>query len=265
MSLQNQFIPAMEYVFTYDNAPLKRGNTRLWWQNTIVSSGNLTSLVYAAFGESISKREKSLLGSPFAQFLKLNSELRYHWILNRNQTIATRIAGGVIWSYGNSRVAPYSEQFYIGGANSIRAFTVRSVGPGGYVPDKSNRYSFIDQTGDIRLEANIEYRFRIAGDLHGATFLDAGNVWLLRNDPVIEQSELGSRNRQDGKFKLSNVPKQIALGTGLGLRYDFGFLVLRFDWGIALHDPYKTSKRGYYNIEKFSDGLGYHFAIGYPF
>lgn len=265
VSLQNQFIPAMEYVFTYDNAPLKKGNSRLWWQNTIVSSGNLTSLAYAAFGQSISKKEKALFGSPFAQFLKVNSEVRYQWILNRNQSIATRLGAGVIWSYGNSRVAPYSEQFYIGGANSIRAFTVRSVGPGGYVPDKSNRYSFIDQTGDIRLEANIEYRFRIAGDLHGATFLDAGNVWLLRDDPGVDSNDASSRNRREGKFKLANVPRQIALGTGLGLRYDFGFLVLRFDWGVALHDPYKTKKKGYYNIEKFKDGLGYHFAIGYPF
>lgn len=265
VSLQNQFIPAMEYTFTYDKPSSRKFGNRLWWQTTVVSSGNITSLLYAAAGQSISKPEKNLLGSPFAQFLKLNSEIRYLWNLNRNQAIAARLGAGAIWSYGNSKVAPYSEQFYIGGANSIRAFTVRSIGPGGFVPDRNNKYSFVDQTGDIRLEANIEYRFRIAGNLHGATFLDAGNVWLLRNDPVLPDQEVGYRNRQEGKFKLSRVPEQIALGTGLGLRYDFGFLILRFDWGVALHYPYKTGKKGYYNVDSFKDGLGYHFAIGYPF
>ena len=265
VSLQNQFIPAVEYTYTYDNASVRRAKNRIWWQSTITSSGNLTSLIYAAAGESISKREKSLLGSPFAQFLKVNSEFRHTWVISPNQSIASRIAGGIIWSYGNSRVAPYSEQFYVGGANSIRAFTVRSIGPGGYAPDKDNRYSFVDQTGDIRLEANVEYRFKMVGNLNGALFLDAGNVWLLRDDPVSEDGEKGSRTRENAKFKLSSFASQIALGTGLGLRYDFGFLVLRLDCGIGLHNPFKTSKRGYYNIEKFSDSLGFHFAVGYPF
>ena len=266
ISLQNQFIPAMEYTYTYDNASLQRQKNQLWWQTTLTSSGNITSLIYAAAGEKLSKREKDLLGTPFAQFLKLNSEFRYTWMLGQNQSIATRIAGGIIWSYGNSRIAPYSEQFYVGGANSIRAFTVRSIGPGGYAPDDKNRYSFIDQTGDIRLEANAEYRFRLFGNLHGALFLDAGNVWLLRDDPVGEnKNERGLRSRQNGKLELSKMAKQIALGTGLGVRYDFGFLVIRLDCGIAIHAPYETSKKGYYNIEKFRDGLGFHFAVGYPF
>lgn len=266
VSLQNQFIPAVEYTFTYDNATVRRAKNRMWWQTSFTSSGNLTSLIYAAAGQSISRKDKSLLGSPFAQFLKINSEFRHTWVINQNQSIATRIAGGIIWSYGNSRVAPYSEQFYVGGANSIRAFTVRSIGPGGYAPDKDNRYSFVDQTGDIRLEANIEYRFKVAGNLNAALFLDAGNVWLLSDDPEGED-EKGNpvRTRKNAKFDITKVPSQIALGTGLGLRYDFGFLVLRLDCGIALHAPFKTSKRGYYNIEKFSDGLGFHFAVGYPF
>ena len=88
--------------------------------------------------------------------------------------------GGVLYAYGNQTVAPYSEQFYIGGANSIRAFTVRSIGPGTFHPNADNRYGYIDETGDVKLEANIEYRFPILGDLYGATFLDAGNVWLMK-------------------------------------------------------------------------------------
>ena len=169
--------------------------------------------------------------------------------------IASRIAGGVIWSYGNALAAPYTEQFYIGGANSVRAFSARSIGPGSYPPDKENKYSFINHVGDIRMEANVEYRFRIIGDLHGAVFLDAGNVWLMRKD----------ESRPGGEFTLKNFARQIALGTGAGLRYDMDFLVFRLDCGVGLHDPYDTGKSGYYNIPKFKDSLALHFAIGYPF
>ena len=136
ISLRNQFIPKMEYTYTYDNASLRTVRNPIWWQTTFGSAGNLTSLVYKAFGQSFSKEDKKLLGVPFAQFLKLNSEFRYHYRIDKNQMIASRIAGGFIWSYGNATTAPYTEQFYIGGANSIRAYSARSIGPGGYPPDK---------------------------------------------------------------------------------------------------------------------------------
>ena len=137
----------------------------------------------------------------------------------------------------------------------MRAFAARNIGPGGYPPDKDNKYSFINHVGDIRLEANVEYRFRIVSDLHGAVFLDAGNVWLMRED----------KDRPGGEFTLKDFPRQIALGTGLGIRYDMDFLVFRLDWGVALHDPYDTGKSGYYNIPRFKDSMALHFAIGYPF
>lgn len=195
------------------------------------------------------------MGAPFAQFLKLNSEYRYLWNIDKNQAIATRVAAGILWSYGNMETAPYSEQFYVGGANSIRAFTVRSIGPGGYKPENTD-YSFINQNGDIRMEANIEYRFRIYQNLHGAVFLDAGNVWLMRSDSA----------RTDGQLRMKSFAKQIALGTGAGLRYDLDFLILRLDCGVPLHAPYNTGRRRYYNITgNFWKQLGIHFAIGYPF
>ena len=164
------------------------------------------------------------------------------------------MAGGIIWAYGNSERAPYNEQFYVGGANSIRAFTVRSIGPGRYVAPNST-YSYLDQTGDIKLEANLEYRANLFGSLYGAVFLDAGNIWLLKKDA----------NRPDSEFRAGSFLRQLATGTGVGLRYDMDFIVIRLDLGIALHVPYDTGKSGYYNIPKFSDGLGLHFAIGYPF
>ena len=254
LSMGNQFIPAMDYTLTFDNARQKRRH-QLWWQSTFTSAGNVTSLIYAAFGKGLKETDKKLLNSPYAQFLKFTSELRTLLKIKGKHKLAARLMGGVIYAYGNQRVAPYSEQFYIGGANSIRAFTVRSLGPGTYHPASDTKYSYIDQTGDIKLEANVEYRFPIFGDLYGATFLDAGNVWLLRKE----------ESRPGGQLTLRNFAKSIALGTGVGVRYDLEFLVLRLDLGIALHAPYDTGKRGYYNIPKFKDGLGLHFAIGYPF
>lgn len=156
---------------------------------------------------------------------------------------------GAIYSYGNARTSPYNEQFYIGGANSIRAFTIRSIGPGRYYQNSdNNKYAYIDRTGDLKFEANLEYRFPILGDLHGATFLDSGNIWLIRNDP----------DRPGGQLKWGSFLKDLALGTGFGLRYDLTFIVIRFDVGIGLHLPYDTGKKGYYNIPKFKDGMGYH-------
>ncbi|MDO4164487.1 MAG: BamA/TamA family outer membrane protein [Bacteroides sp.] len=255
ISLRDQFIPAIEYTYTYDNSSLRNVRHPIWWQTTVASAGNVTSLIYRMLGQPFSEQNKMLLGVPFAQYLKLNSEFRYNRKISKDQSIAARVAGGVIWSYGNATSAPYTEQFYIGGANSVRAFSARTVGPGGYPPDDDNKYSFINHVGDIRMEANVEYRFRLISDLHGAIFLDAGNVWLMRKDD----------SRPDAQLTLKNLPKQIALGTGFGLRYDLEFLVFRLDCGIGLHNPYDTGKSGYYNIPKFWDSLALHFAIGYPF
>ena len=141
-------------------------------------------------------------------------------------------------------------------ANSVRAFTARSIGPGGFRPTKTSKGLYLDQTGDIRMEANVEYRFRIYGDLHGAVFLDAGNVWMLRKDEEAPEKQL----------RWKTFGKQIALGTGAGIRYDLDFLILRLDCGVPLHDPYDTGKKGYYNVTgSFWKGLGLHFAVGYPF
>lgn len=254
LSLKDQFVPSMSYTYTYDNTSLEKKHV-VWWQNTITSSGNLLSCFYAIAGKGFKEKNKNLMGNPFSQFAKISSELRYTYIINRKHSIATRFMGGIANAYGNATVVPYSEQFYVGGANSIRAFTIRSIGPGCYHPAEENKYSYIDQTGDIKLEANIEYRFNIWGSIYGAVFLDAGNVWLLRYDEL----------RPGAEFSLKDFYKNIALGTGVGIRYDLDILVLRLDMGIGLHAPYDTGKDSYYNITKFGEGLGFHFAIGYPF
>ena len=255
MSFKNQLIPSMSYSYTYDRAATRRNPNRLYWQNTIMSAGNILSAVQYITGNHQGQNKK-LFGNIYSQFLKLTSEVIVYRKITETSLLATRFMGGIGCAYGNSRVMPYSEQFYIGGANSIRAFTIRSIGPGSYHLESDNKTAYLDQTGDIKLEGNVELRFKIMYQLNGAIFLDAGNVWLLRNDP----------KRPGGEFKLAGLLKEIALGTGFGLRYDFGFIVLRGDLGIALHTPYKNpDKSGYYNIPKFKDGLRFHLAIGYPF
>ena len=251
VSMRNQFVPALSYTYTY-TSPVRRRNP-VWFQATVKEAGNLTSAIYAMAGKGFNQRDKELLGNPFAQYVKATAEVHKTWRLAPKIDLATRFFGGVIYSYGNSERAPYSDQFYVGGANSVRAFTVRTVGPGRFRTDRS-KYSYMDQTGDVKLEANAELRFPIFGSLYGAAFLDAGNVWLLRADPQRPGGELNARN-------LSHI----AVGTGVGLRYDLDFIVIRLDYGIALHAPYETSRRGWYNIERFSDGNAIHFAIGYPF
>lgn len=254
MSFRNQFVPSVNYTYTFDRTYGATGNRRFYWQNGFTSAGNLLWAVLRAFG---ARPPQHLFGNRFSQFVKEVSEVKfYHRIGRRNNWLATRFLVGIGYAYGNSEVMPYSEQFYIGGANSIRAFTVRSLGPGSYRPPADDRNGYLDQTGDFKLEANIEYRFGLLGRLNGAVFLDAGNIWLLKNDP----------KRPGAELKWKGFFNEIALGTGVGLRYDFSYLVLRADLGIGLHTPYPNpDKKGYYNISSFKDGLGFHLAIGYPF
>lgn len=250
-SMRDQFIPSISYTYTYTSSAGHRNP--VWLQLSAKESGNLVSGLYAAAGRGLNERDKKLFGSPFAQFVKLTAEVHETFRLNARFNVATRLFAGAIFSFGNSLRAPYSEQFYVGGANSVRAFTVRTIGPGSFRSD-NDRYAYIDQTGDFKLEANAELRAHLFGSLHGAVFLDVGNVWLLRDDPL----------RPGGKLSRESL-KHIAVGTGLGLRYDLQFLVLRFDVGIGLHAPYETRKSGFYNLERFKDGFAFHFAIGYPF
>lgn len=251
-SMQDVFIPKMRYTLTYSSA--MRSRNPLVWETTVTESGNILSLGYLAAGKSWHAEGKQMFANPYAQFVKIETDISKTWQVGQRSQIVAHADAGVIYSYGNSAAAPYSEQFYVGGANSIRAFAVRSIGPGSYTTDVS-RLSYLDQTGDIKLQLNLEYRFRLFGSLYGAAFLDAGNVWAMRDDGY----------RRGAQFKFENVLKEMALGTGVGIRYDLDFLVLRLDWGVGLHVPYETGKGGFYNIPKFKDAQAIHLAIGYPF
>ncbi len=249
-SFKSQFMPQLMYSFTYDRN--FDNNNLLNWQFTVQEAGNLFWAIYELCGK---KGEKKLFGTPFSQFIKGQTQLVYNRRLYGDHWLVTRVAVGAAHAYGNATEVPYSEQFYVGGANSIRAFTVRSIGPGSYRVPSNLINGYFDQTGTFKFEFNVEYRFPIYGPLHGAAFFDSGNVWLLKNDPL----------RPGGKLKGSSFLRDLATGTGVGLRVDIGMLVIRGDLGIGIHLPYDTGKRGYYNMTSFKNSLAFHLAIGYPF
>ena len=251
-TMQDIFIPKMIYSFTY-TSPKKYRNP-IYWNITASEAGNILSLGYMAAGKKWGDEGKEMFKNAYAQFFKIESDFTKTWATGLKSQLVGHINVGLVYSYGNMKATPYSEQFYVGGANSIRAFPVRSVGPGSYYTDVA-RLSYLDQTGDMKFLANLEYRFNLFGNLYGAAFIDAGNVWGLKDDGY----------RSGARFKLKNIAKEMALGTGVGVRYDLEFLILRLDWGVGLHMPYDTGKGGYYNIRRFKDSHSLHLAVGYPF
>ncbi|MBO6018453.1 MAG: BamA/TamA family outer membrane protein [Prevotella sp.] len=273
-TMEDYFVPKMRYSFTYTSPASKRNPLR--WETTIEEAGNILSLFDRLNGHSFNEKEKQLFKTPYSQFLRLETDLTKTWTIGLHSQLVGHFNGGIIYSYGNSEEPPFSETFYAGGANSIRSFGVRRIGPGAFNGSKLDRQSaFLMQNGDIKLVANLEYRTRLFGNLNGAIFLDAGNVWNLKqvlidtdeddDDEVLFLSAVFNQLFANTQFKPSKLLNQAALGTGVGLRYDLGFLVIRIDWGLALHSPYDTSSKGYFNVRRFRDAQTLHFAIGYPF
>ena len=253
MSFADQFIPQFGYSYSYDRG-FGPGNDkyRLSLQATLTEAGNLFSGIWSLAGAG---SDKQLFGTPFSQFVKGTLQVVYTHKLMGDHKLVTRVYTGAAYAYGNSEVVPYNEQFYIGGANSIRAFAVRSIGPGSYHSSSLTNKDYYDQTGNFRFEMNMEYRFPLLGMLKGALFVDAGNIWLLENDPT----------RPGGQLNGKNFFRDLALGTGLGLRFDMGMIVVRGDLGVGIHLPYDTGKSGYYNMKSFGNSLAFNLAIGYPF
>ena len=282
-TMGDYFIPKMRYTYTYTSPQRFRNPIR--WETTLEESGNLVSLFDMARGKDFNEKEKTLFKNPYSQFLRFETDFTKTWSLGTEATLVGHLNAGYIWNYGNREEAPYSEEFYIGGANSIRAFPVRGVGPGrfsdfGFRSRQYKQLFYLLRNGDMKLQANFEYRAPIFGNLKGAIFLDAGNVWRLGKDWDLdipddfdyttlseeEQNALGWAMWLDLMFyEKKNFLNDIALGTGVGLRYDLGFLVIRLDWGFALHIPNIVNNRYFFNADRFSDLHTLHFAIGYPF
>ncbi len=249
-TMQDYFIPSMRYTYTYTSPGTKMHPIR--WESTVSESGNVLSLFYVASGRQWNEKQKTLFKNPYSQFLKFETDFTKTWNFNSSTQLVAHLAAGYIWCYGNSSIAPNTELFYVGGANTIRAFSVRGIGPGNVKSFGDTATDYLMRNGSCKLLANLEVRQHFFGSLYGALFLDAGNVW-------------NTADGSNGKLQIKNMFDETALGTGIGLRYDLSFLVLRLDWGLALHLPYQTTKSGYFNMDGFKSNQTLHFAIGYPF
>jgi outer membrane protein assembly factor BamA len=249
-SFEEQFIVGMKYEFNYDNTYKKRPYN-FSYLGSISTSGNALDL-FTSIGKNPADRPHTFLGSPYSQYVKLTSDISF-FINGLNKTMVFRLYAGVGLPYRNSTVLPYVEQFFSGGAYSIRGFTSRSLGPGSFYDSESN---YIDQSGDVKLEGNLEYRFGITKLLKGAVFLDAGNIWLVNEE----------ESRPGAKFEFDTFYHQLAIGTGLGLRFDFNFFVLRTDLGFPVRTPYQVDDSNWLigSGKTFSNPM-FYLAIGYPF
>lgn len=251
VALNDELTPKMRYTYTYSSP--KNTLNPIYWQVVASEAGNITSLLHSAFtGKRLNEKGKAILDTPFSQFIKLEMEFRKSWIVGEKSSFVLHFYGGVMSAYGNNSEAPFSEQFYIGGANDLRGFSMRSIGPG-EVHFDDNKIAYLYHTGDTKLVVNAEYRPHLFGSLYGALFVDMGNVWHLRHSVREEFKAMGCGDP---------AKKDIGIDVGVGVRYDLDFFVLRLDWGFAIHNPYSS---GFINCGKFRKAQVINFAIGYPF
>jgi len=219
-------------------------------------AGNLLS-AFKPLMQKDSKGAGMIWNTPFSQFVRAEVTFGRTWVFGKKdgQSIATRLVAGAGYAYGNSSALPFEKHFYGGGANSLRGWQARTVGPGLSPMDKS--FVIPNQTGDMRLEANIEYRFDIFWKIAGALFVDAGNIWTLQGADTAENKL--------ARFRWRTFGESIAANWGAGLRLDFGFLLLRLDLGLKVHDPARADK--WVGPDKWfrPDGYAVHFGVGYPF
>ncbi|WP_029036107.1 translocation and assembly module lipoprotein TamL [Salinimicrobium xinjiangense] len=263
-SFDQQFIAGLTYSFLYNEMIDEMDMHQFFVNANLDLAGNILGLL------SSGERPEKFLGLEYAQYAKVDTDFRYHFKFTQEHVLATRLYGGIGIPYGNSEVMPFSRQFYSGGPYSVRAFQIRSLGPGSYTPpDTEAGIPYYDRMGNIRLEANVEYRFPIYQFLKGAVFADAGNVWNTESnyaptentDLTPDQVEQQRRLLEDGTFG-SDFLNEVAIGVGAGLRIDIQSFVIRFDLGVPVHTPYfEEGQRWDFRIK---DPV-FNFAIGYPF
>lgn len=259
-AIDKQLIFGPTYSYTYTNTMRQNKKNTIYYKGSFDLAGNLTGLLT---GANVKKGDTvTVLNVPFSQYAKTEHDFRYYRKLSRNSQLATRAILGVGYPYGNSGSLPYVRQFFVGGTNSIRAFRARSVGPGTYRDPNITDASFLpDQSGDIKIELNAEYRMKLYSVINGAAFVDAGNIWLWNKKDGLEGGEF-----------TKNFYKELAMGAGLGLRLDLSFLILRLDGAFPLRKPWLPENDRWVigDIDFGSsswrkENLVFNLAIGYPF
>jgi hypothetical protein len=254
-SYRDVLILGGSYSYIFNNQKIK--NKRNYWFIRVngETAGNLPAVACKLAGAEKTDGSYHILGQQFAQYFKADIDLRYTNKINDASSVVYRGFIGAGIPYGNSKAIPFEKQYFGGGANGIRAWQVRTLGPGSYVPSYTR---FLNQTADIKIEANAEYRFKLFWILEGALFLDAGNIWSYNYD----------ESRPGSQFKINSFYKDIAVGTGTGFRFDFSFFIMRADVGIKLRDPWITSGSKWIIMSRpytLKNDFALVVAIGYPF
>lgn len=238
--------------FIYNNQAVNKNKNFTYLMLKGETSGNLLRLIYYLANPPADKGDEvtyELGGIPFAQYLKFEGDIRRYLVFNQHSMLVGRFMGGAAYPLPNLDVLPFESSFIAGGANGIRAWRTRSLGPGGLLYEDN-----FDQFGDIKLEFNLEYRFDIYKWFKGAVFTDAGNVWLMREDT----------SRVNAEFKFNRFYKEIGWGTGLGTRLDFDFFVIRVDGGYKLYNPNNVEGHKWVKVLAI-DRVNFNIGIGYPF
>ena len=247
---EDLFIMKIGFGLTYN-----RGNHA--FRANVETAGNLLSAIaYTAGLPKNGDDQFTLFNIAFAQYAKFDFDYTRLWQLDDHNQLVAHAGFGIAWPYGNSSVLPFEKRYFSGGANSVRGWSVRSLGPGSF-RGTDGRIDFINQTGDMKFDLNLEYRTKLFWKFNGAAFIDAGNIWTLRN--YAEQP--------GGQFKFSEFYKQIAVGYGLGIRLNFDYFVLRFDMGMKAVNPAHEDSHEHYAFlhPNLSRDFSFHFAVGLPF
>ncbi len=250
-SYRDHLITGLGYSFIASNQSDKKRNFNYLRAN-IKTAGNGLRIGNIIFNSAKTNKRYRIFDIMYAQFIKTDIDYRFYHTIRKNEKIVFRIATGFGFSYGNSFYLPFEEAFSIGGSNSIRAWQFRTLGPGSYSDDEKDNF---DKSGDIIFETNLEYRFPIISVVEGALYIDAGNIWTLDS---IEQFS-------GGQFKTDEFINEIAVGTGLGLRLNFGFFIIRLDSGIKIFDPSFPKGSRYVLNKVMLNNMNYNIGIGYPF
>jgi outer membrane protein assembly factor BamA len=254
-SYESHLINDIRYSMIWSNQKLLKNQSFQDLRFNLETAGNLLYAGFSAFGSDPGNGKYQVLGVDFAQYLKADVDFRSYIFLYEDISLVLRGFAGVGYAYSNSNAMPFEKQYFSGGANSIRAWQVKDLGPGSYKDAVESDYP--NQTGDVKLEANMEYRFKLFWKLEAAFFLDAGNIWSLSSVD----------DRVGAGFEFDRFYKEIAIGTGVGTRAIFSFLIFRFDLGIPLRSPYAIEGSNWLpgNSGISIRDLTFNIAIGYPF
>lgn len=259
LSFAEQFILGSTFSYTYTNHTDKHQLNQFYYNGYIDIAGNILNAAYTLLGDkgAGTTDPSTLFGVPFAQYSKITNDVRYYHVFTEHKQIAMRLLAGIGVPYGNATVLPYVKQYFAGGSQDIRAFYARSIGPGSYKPENTAAGSyFLDQSGEIKLMANLEYRFPITYMVNGAFFADAGNVWLINEDP----------SRPGGKFEFNKFMDDMAVGAGFGLRVDITYFILRLDAAVPVRKPYPVDRGQWiFSNPGFFKDFILSLAVGYPF